>query len=298
MNTRCFLRISFIVLACLYGGLMPFASVAQEASPLTSLAEPLKGFAQEILNQSHKIHCSFPGCRILVTNFVLPDGQTSKFGIQMADALAASLSVRGKSLGIVDRLEFLNFLQRQRLSSHVQSEEPVGRWLAKQLGGNAVLVGKIKPERNGVELSATLLNAIDKSEKPVALKTKLVADTSRLDLSPTDGLDPLNPMDGASNGEKVYHAGVQGVSLPKCFYMPNPSYTDEARAAKFSGIIVLEAFIGADGGVKTKRIVKGSPYGLNEKALGTLNTWKCQPAELDGKPVPVIVPFEVNFRLY
>jgi hypothetical protein len=230
MVPSCFLRISLVVSSCLYGGLIPALSAAQDASPVPSLSEPLRGLAEQVVNQSNKIHCPPPECRILITNFVSLDGQTSKFGIQVADVLSACLSEQGKAFSTVDRSALQSFLQRQRLSARVQSEEPVGRWLAKQLGGDAVIVGKIKPERDGVELSISLLNATEKKRKPLTLKTKLIAETASLDLSPTDGLEPLNSNDKTSDGETIFRPGVQGVSLPKCFYMPNPAYTEDARA--------------------------------------------------------------------
>ncbi len=298
MPPSCFLRICLVVSSCLYGGLTPTLSAAQGASPVPLLAEPLRGLAEQILNQSNKIHCPPPECKILITNFVSPDGQTSKFGIQVADALSTCFSEQGKIFSTVDRSALQSFLQRQRLSARVQSEEPVGRWLARQLGGDAVIVGKIRPKRDGLELSISVLNATEEKRKPLTLKTTLDAETSSLDLSPTDGLEPLNPKDRASGGEDIFEAGVQGVSIPKCFYMPNPTYTEDARASKFSGIVMLEALIGANGEVSSRRVLKGAPYGLNESAIETLSTWKCQPAQLDGKPVSVIVTFEVSFRLY
>ncbi len=47
------------------------------------------------------------------------------------------------------------------------------------------------------------------------------------------------------------------------------------------------------------RILKSPGMGLDESVLKTLKKWKCTPViGPKGKPVPVIVPFEVNFRLY
>jgi TonB family protein len=80
--------------------------------------------------------------------------------------------------------------------------------------------------------------------------------------------------------------------------MPNPSYTDEARKAKFSGTILLEGIIYADGTLEPVRVVKGAPFGLNGAAFSSMTTWKCRAAIYGGKSVPALVSFEVNFRLY
>jgi protein TonB len=78
--------------------------------------------------------------------------------------------------------------------------------------------------------------------------------------------------------------------------MPNPDYTEAAREAGFSGIVTAEGVVGSDGLVKAVRIVKGAPFGIDEAVIKTVSTWKCKPAMLEGKPVPTIVPLEMNFR--
>ena len=80
--------------------------------------------------------------------------------------------------------------------------------------------------------------------------------------------------------------------------MPNPFYTDDARAAHYSGTILVDGYVGTNREVRVLRIVKGAPYGLNDHARETLSTWQCDPAQLNGKPVAAIVSGEVTFRLY
>ena len=96
----------------------------------------------------------------------------------------------------------------------------------------------------------------------------------------------------------MYRAGANGVSLPRCSYMPNPPYSENARKFRISGSLLVEAVITSEGKLEDPRIVRGLPGGLNENALATLKNWRCDPALKDGKPVAVVVPFEVNFRLY
>jgi len=80
--------------------------------------------------------------------------------------------------------------------------------------------------------------------------------------------------------------------------MPNPPYTEEARKNKFSGSVTVEGVVGSDGLIREFRITKGAPFGLNQQFIKALETWKCKPAQKNGKPVATIVPFEVNFRLF
>ena len=71
-----------------------------------------------------------------------------------------------------------------------------------------------------------------------------------------------------------------------------------AKEAKFSGIVTAEAAVGSDGVLRAIRIVKGAPFALNDEVIKTLRAWKCRPAQLYGKPVTTVIPFEVNLRLF
>ena len=109
----------------------------------------------------------------------------------------------------------------------------------------------------------------------------------------------LGPGEGGGTGGGVFRAGVNGVGLPSCFYMPNPPYSDEARKAKYSGVVLVEAVITVDGRVTNPRVIKSPGLGLDESTTNTMRTWRCKPVTgPNGKPVPVLVPFEVTFRLY
>ena len=46
------------------------------------------------------------------------------------------------------------------------------------------------------------------------------------------------------------------------------------------------------------RIVRSLGMGLDEKALDAVRRYRFKPAMKDGKPVPVMMTVEVNFRLY
>jgi len=102
---------------------------------------------------------------------------------------------------------------------------------------------------------------------------------------------------GVKPGQKVE------ITRPSCFYTPWPPYTDEAKAAKYEGKVVLEGIIMTDGTVTSLRIVRWagldpskSTYGLDQSVLTTMKKWKCKPAMRDGKPVPARMPFEITFR--
>jgi protein TonB len=109
----------------------------------------------------------------------------------------------------------------------------------------------------------------------------------------------LGPGEGGGTGGGAFRAGVNGVGSPSCFYMPQPPYSDEARKAKYSGIVLVDVVVTADGRITQMHVLKSPGLGLDETTINTLRTWRCKPAMgPSGKAVAVEVPIEVTFRLY
>jgi protein TonB len=76
-----------------------------------------------------------------------------------------------------------------------------------------------------------------------------------------------------------------------------PAYTEEARALKLEGTVVLVLTVGIDGAPSNITLAKGIGLGLDESALDAICQWRFRPALRDGQPVPVLANVEVNFRL-
>ena len=108
----------------------------------------------------------------------------------------------------------------------------------------------------------------------------------------------LGPGAGGGTGGGYFHPGTGGVGYPSCAYCPDPKYSEEARKAKYQGTVVLQAVITPDGRAIEIEVVKGPGLGLEEKAVEAVKQWRFKPAMGPaGKPVAVVVPIEVTFRL-
>ena len=108
----------------------------------------------------------------------------------------------------------------------------------------------------------------------------------------------LGPGSGGGTGGGVFRPGTGGVGYPECAYCPSPIYSDEARKAKYQGVVVLQAVITPDGRAININVVKGPGLGLEERAIDKVREWRFKPAlGPGGKPVPVSVIIEVTFRL-
>jgi TonB family protein len=107
----------------------------------------------------------------------------------------------------------------------------------------------------------------------------------------------LGPGSGGNTGGGVFRVGG-GVSAPKLLYQPEPEFSEEARKAKYQGVVVLMIVVGADGRTKDVRITRPLGMGLDEKAVEAVKQYRFEPAMKDGHPVSVYASVEVRFNLY
>lgn len=87
------------------------------------------------------------------------------------------------------------------------------------------------------------------------------------------------------------------VSRPEIISSTAPVYTELARRARVTGIVIVEAIINEQGDIENVRVLKGQPMGLDQAAVEAVKTWKFKPAMKDGKPVKVYYVLTVNFQL-
>jgi TonB family protein len=105
------------------------------------------------------------------------------------------------------------------------------------------------------------------------------------------------PGEGGGYGGGLYHVGG-GVAAPQLVSAPDPEFSDEARRTNFQGVCVVSLIVDAQGNPQRVQVVRHLGMGLDEKAVEAVKQYRFKPATLQGKPVPVEVNIEVNFRIY
>jgi len=75
-----------------------------------------------------------------------------------------------------------------------------------------------------------------------------------------------------------------------------PHYPVEAKEARVSGTVVLQATIGLDGHVEDLSVISG-PDLLQQVALDAVKQWVYRPYLLNGEPVKVQTTINVIFTL-
>lgn len=96
----------------------------------------------------------------------------------------------------------------------------------------------------------------------------------------------------------AFQGGARRGVHPTPIYQPFPDYTDRGRSKKINGSVAIMLVVNKDGLPEDVRIRRPLGYGLDEKALSSMRTWRFKPAEMDGEPVAMPISVEVSFHLY
>lgn len=78
---------------------------------------------------------------------------------------------------------------------------------------------------------------------------------------------------------------------------PNPIYTQEARALKLEGEVLLQVVFAADGQLRVLHVERGLGHGLDEAAIRAAQQIRYKPALRDGQPYDSLAMLHVRFQL-
>jgi len=284
--------------------LFPIISVAQaqtlSAVSDADVSEAWRSIAEKVALLAKKAGCDGENCKILVANCITTETSSSIYGRRISNQFSDALTNVVGPAHVVNRSLLKAFLEEKKISSKFLYGDTGARWLGKKLGATFV----VSPSLVSYSLGSQVLFKIVSVDSelvvvPDAIRIPL-APPSTTDLQPSEEFSTLRVVPPAPSSELDFNRlviGHQG-NLPKCYYSPQPAYTEDARILKINGSVVAEAIVTQDGAVKDLIILKGLPCGLSESMIAALKTWRCKPALIDGKPVAVRTQFEVTYRLY
>jgi TonB family protein len=97
---------------------------------------------------------------------------------------------------------------------------------------------------------------------------------------------------------KVKQAPIVTNATPvEILFKPRPAYTDDARAKKIEGEVLLQVVFAASGEVRVQRVVQGLGYGLDDSAQAAACQIRFRPAQQDGQPVDSTAIVRIKFQL-
>lgn len=86
-----------------------------------------------------------------------------------------------------------------------------------------------------------------------------------------------------------------GSGYPQILGKVTARRTESARRVGLQGTVILEVVVDSEGCVRSPRILKGLPFGLNEAAMAAVRSWAFEPARFRGRPVAVYYVIPVSF---
>jgi TonB family protein len=92
-------------------------------------------------------------------------------------------------------------------------------------------------------------------------------------------------------------AAVSNTKPVEILAKPKPIYTDEARAKKIEGDVLLQVVFTASGEVRVERVVQGLGYGLDQSAESAARQIRFRPALQEGQPVDFSAVVHITFEL-
>ncbi len=118
------------------------------------------------------------------------------------------------------------------------------------------------------------------------------------ELPPPESVQYVLTTDSTAGGGAP-KAGQAGYGFATCVDCPVPDYSAEASAQHVQGSVVLAATITPDGAATDVQVSKALGYGLDQKAMDAVRTWRFKPAlGPDHKPASVRQGILFAFQLY
>jgi TonB family protein len=99
------------------------------------------------------------------------------------------------------------------------------------------------------------------------------------------------------NAGSIYHIGA-GVSAPVVISQANPDFPPGHTEKDFSGTCLVSLVVNSDGLPENVNIVKSLAPDFDQSAVQAVRQYKFKPAIYKGKPVPVALKIEVNFKRF
>jgi TonB family protein len=180
------------------------------------------------------------------------------------------------------------YVEKINLSSDTLELE--GHRAAKNKNDQRTLVRFGKAQRIEIHLDQPL-KSLDDADAAMGRVFLLTADTAEHAWPEWRRADDNTPDD------QIYHVG-NGTSPPRPTYTPEPEFSEEARHARFQGVVVMTVVVNKAGDIVRIKLQRALGKGLDENAMEELKSWRFEPANHKGQPVAVEMNIEVAFNLY
>lgn len=261
----------------------------------TTLSRPAIGLPLEIFEQIDIINAKIKTViqanhfsKVLVLGAQGPDNKLSEFGLIVGDAVSASLERQAEGFEVVTRDEIRAFLKSLSINPSMALKDEYKDGICAKFGTKAFVLVRIETLDAKKSLVSVFLckAAVGPSASITGWTFEIPMDAPLREACNSNlATTPVPPS-----------AGITG---PRCVHCPRPDYTPQARSAKYQGNVFLAVLVGADGKPEDIVVLKAAPYGISERAVASVKSWKFAPSKnLSGEAVAQYVEVEVTFELH
>lgn len=168
--------------------------------------------------------------------------------------------------------------------------------------------------------SRTFIPPVNPENPKLPMPVTIAADSPTITVAYNLIGDPLSPyregMLGSRGGDRIGNGDPRGkgfgdgdrpgitigtpghaVSAPLLIFKVEPEFSEEARKAKYSGIVLLSIVVDASGRASDFQVLRSPGLGLDQKAIEAVAKWRFKPGYQDGKAVVTGATVEVRFQL-
>jgi TonB family protein len=279
-------KISLSVLAILVcGASIPLRSHAQTSPNEAGISKLAKRTAERVAKTQahHVLVITVQGC-LLDPDLCGSLDQKLRVELQMAIPGVQLLTRRD----VVPLLPKYGLLPVDAYTSAVEATAP-------DLGAEIMVTEALDAIEGGYQVNVTVMDLTkhkNLDEFRANLNQPTLYSGPLIFREPTDGpalVVPARVQDA--------HNIVKGL-FPSCEKCPEPQFTNEARAKKIAGLVLLVVTITDQGTAEHIAVIRGLGSGLTESAIRAVRGWRFRPAVgPDGKPFATRTPIEVNFIL-
>lgn len=225
---------------------------------------------------------------VAVFAFVGPDAAEA-LGQRLAGDFQLALAKSTHSVRVEERSQLLDILGATSALSASVDDADTASWFLRDSDVDTAILGTVSNEDAGLHVRVRAIRVRDAQQ--IAEFDTIVRLT-----------DDLKQLIGRTAGREFANwprGGKNGYSLPICVSCPKPQYLGRPLGRRIEGTVVLEISVGEDGRARHIRIKKAAPYGMTEKALAAVQTWRYKPATgPDGKVAAVRETVEMNFLIF
>jgi protein TonB len=104
---------------------------------------------------------------------------------------------------------------------------------------------------------------------------------------------------GVQDSPAIHSSDEPGITMPRATRQVKADYTEEARANRIEGSVILSVVVLETGAIGEVTVTQSldSVHGLDRNAVAAMKQWVFEPAKKDGKAVAVRIHTELTFTL-